>query len=257
MSRSSIGSVPAVPSVTNQLPTRHSGHAGARDSTKATPGETIQGRDMGEDAGNLPCCKRSNETTGTATKVLPTHRGAVAIAAIEVCERLLRSRNRVTIRWVIDGNEIADEWAKMAAESALNVDGAETREYAYITRAATEARTVGISGLATRLSTQDGATSPRRRRGSSAGSSAAHVSGATCATRQRTSRRASAGGVGDERQSRYSTTYSPSARHGNLLKDRRFGTGFACRNTPERPLSERSLMRAVLTFLRETRVGIL
>ena len=44
-----------------------------------------------------------------------------AIAIMEVCDRLASRGNGLTVRWVpshpgAEGNEVADEWAKMAAE---------------------------------------------------------------------------------------------------------------------------------------------
>ena len=68
-----------------------------------------------------------------------------AIAIIEVCSRMASPGNVLTLRWVlshsdIGGNEVADAWAKDAAESPLDaVPGDYLREtsFAHMTRMAT------------------------------------------------------------------------------------------------------------------------
>ena len=73
-----------------------------------------------------------------------------AIAAMEVCPRLLARENEVTIRWVpahrgIPDNERADEFAQAAPEGG-DPDGAVPDQYrwetslSHMTRVATEAR---------------------------------------------------------------------------------------------------------------------
>ena len=78
----------------------------------------------------------SIDTTSVATPQMnDAHRGPgqrFAIAAMEVCHRVLARDNNVTIRWVpshngIQGNETADEFARAAAEgSAPNRQDAPT-----------------------------------------------------------------------------------------------------------------------------------
>ena len=75
-----------------------------------------------------------------------------AVAAIEVCDRIHARGDQVTIRWVpshvgVEGNEIADRYAKAAAgQSAPCQDEATPDELldvaslSYMTRTATEAR---------------------------------------------------------------------------------------------------------------------
>ena len=71
--------------------------------------------------------------------------------AAEVCSRLA-SRGILTLRWVpshsdIEGNEVADDWAKMAAESPLDAvprDYLRETSFAHMTRRATEARSAGV-----------------------------------------------------------------------------------------------------------------
>ena len=73
-----------------------------------------------------------------------------AVAAIEVCSRIITNDNRVTIRWVpahsgAAGNEVADRYAKSAATGEEPVEAipegyaAET-SLSHMTRVATEAR---------------------------------------------------------------------------------------------------------------------
>ena len=76
-----------------------------------------------------------------------------AVAIIEVCSRLLSRGNTLTLRWVpnhlgIEGNEIADDWAKRAAEDqGDSVPRAYLREtsFAHMARRVTEARSSGVS----------------------------------------------------------------------------------------------------------------
>ena len=65
-----------------------------------------------------------------------------AVAIIEVCSRLTSRGNTLTLRWVlgllgIEGNEIADDWAKRAAEGL-----GDSVPKAYLWRV-TEARATG------------------------------------------------------------------------------------------------------------------
>ena len=73
-----------------------------------------------------------------------------AVAAIEVCNRIITNDNSVTIRWVpahsgATGNEVADKYAKSAATREESVEalpegyGTET-SLSHMTRVATEAR---------------------------------------------------------------------------------------------------------------------
>ena len=73
-----------------------------------------------------------------------------AVAAIEVCSRIITNDNSVTIRWVpthsgATGNEVADRYAKSAATREETVEaipeGYETEtSLSHMTRVATEAR---------------------------------------------------------------------------------------------------------------------
>lgn len=76
-----------------------------------------------------------------------------AVAIIEVCSRLTSRGNALALQWVtshlgIEGNEIADGWAKRAAE---DLGDSVPREYlredsfAHMTRRVTEARAAGVS----------------------------------------------------------------------------------------------------------------
>lgn len=77
---------------------------------------------------------------------------AFTLAAMEVCREITGRGNEVTIRWVpvhsgIEGNEVADRWAKVAADRAAPCSDSDTPEsllteasLPYMTRTATEAR---------------------------------------------------------------------------------------------------------------------
>ena len=75
----------------------------------------------------------------------------LAVEAIETCARLLSRDNTVTVRWTpaqlgVEGNEVADLYAKGAAESTLQaVDRAYLRQtsFAHMTRVTAEAKTEG------------------------------------------------------------------------------------------------------------------
>ena len=70
-----------------------------------------------------------------------------------MCSRLTSQGNTLALKWIpsysaIEGNEVADDWAKMGAESSLD---AAPRDYlretscAHMTRRATEARSAGVA----------------------------------------------------------------------------------------------------------------
>ena len=75
------------------------------------------------------------------------------IAIAEVCSRLANQGNTLTLKWVpshsgIEGNEVADDWAKMAAESQLDAaprDYLRETSFAHMIRKATEARSAGVA----------------------------------------------------------------------------------------------------------------
>ena len=70
-----------------------------------------------------------------------------AVAIIEVGKKLGHRGNTVTIRWTqVEGNEVANDWAKGAAESTAGaIDRLQLREtsLSHPTRATTEAKTQG------------------------------------------------------------------------------------------------------------------
>ena len=78
-----------------------------------------------------------------------------AVAIIEVCNRLSSRGDTLTLRWVpsqlcIEGNETADDWARVAAgDLGDSVPRAYLREisFAHMTRMAIEARPAGVRDL--------------------------------------------------------------------------------------------------------------
>ena len=70
-----------------------------------------------------------------------------------MCSRLSSRGNTLTLSWVlshsdIEGNEVADDWAKMAAESPMDAvprDYLRETSFAYMSRKATEVRSAGVA----------------------------------------------------------------------------------------------------------------
>lgn len=75
-----------------------------------------------------------------------------AIAIMEVCDRLASRGNGLTVRWVpshlgAEGNEVADEWAKMAAEGPRDTVSRRylgKTSFAHMARRVSEARSAGV-----------------------------------------------------------------------------------------------------------------
>ena len=97
-----------------------------------------------------------SDSTAAVTRVQSDSTGPgqrFAIAVAEVCSRLSSRENTLTLRWVpshsdIEGNEVADDWAKMAAESPMDAvprDYLCETSFAYMSGKATEARSAGVA----------------------------------------------------------------------------------------------------------------
>ena len=90
------------------------------------------------------------DSTSVVTRVGDESLGPVAVAAIEVCSRIITNDNSVTIRWVparngAAGNEVADQYAKSAATGEEPVEAIPEKyetetSLSHMTRVATEAR---------------------------------------------------------------------------------------------------------------------